>query len=560
MFEEGKYATAKRKRKEHVDAIVNSPSNKKIVVAGPGTGKTHLFEKILEGKTKTLTLTFVNALVEDLSLKFCELSKVRTLHSFALEIMKKATKGDIKVYPRLTKVISNDAKILLKKEIDFEKLFQNKTAEEKEIDFYKRRKKYYGGCYGFSDIIFAAVMFLEENKDEIQTFKQVLVDEFQDFNESEVAIIDLLAEKSPILLAGDDDQALYQFKSAGPQHIRQRYSSVGSDYAPFSLPYCSRSTRVIVDATNDIITAATRNGHLNSRIRKPFKYFDHPDNDKIGDKNQRIIYRQLQANQIPTYIKIDIEQIAKEERSKFTVLIICPYNIQCNTVIYALKKMGFLNVNYKKKEETKPLTLLDGLKLLLKEQNCNLGWRIVAEKLLNNIEFEALLKQTNEDDVVRVFDLIKKGLRKDVRQILQTLREVRGGKQTEDEPELSELLKRIDIDAYAMARNSLKDEIKPYDPSARKVYFCKSEVKKIPITVTTIESSKGLDADYVFITFFDDEYFLEDKDNTKVSDHDICKFIVSLTRAIRKVFLFSSDITKKPVFLKWIDKRRIEEI
>ena len=166
------------------------------------------------------------------------------------------------------------------------------------------------------------------------------------------------------------------------------------------------------------------------------------------------------------------------------------------------------------------------------------------------------MKQTNKDDAVRVFDLIEQNLKREVCQILKTLRAVRDGKQTEYEPELAELLKRIDIDAYGKARYCLKDEIKPYDPQARNPSFCEPEVKKIPITVTTIQSSKGLDADYVFIAYFDDQYFVEDNDKTKVSDHDICKFIVSLTRARRKVFLFSST-NKKPIFLKWIENKRI---
>ena len=59
----------------------------------------------------------------------------------------------------------------------------------------------------------------------------------------------------------------------------------------------------------------------------------------------------------------------------------------------------------------------------------------------------------------------------------------------------------------------------------------------------------------MFIPFFDDQYFL--KDRSKVSDQDICKFLVALTRARNKVFLISSDTNKKPIFLKWIDEKRI---
>lgn len=573
FYQEDKYEAAIRKRKEHTDAIVNSSSNKKIVVAGPGAGKTYLFEQILEGKSDTLTLTFVNALVEDLSLEFCGRSKVRTLHSFAREIMnaakKEAKKGTeekaeeeyIKVFPRLTEVISKDAKILLEEEINFEHLFHNKAAEKKHIDFYKSRKKYYGGYYGFSDIIFAAVMLLEEHKNKIPKFGQVLVDEFQDFNKSEVALIDLLAEKSPILIVGDDDQALYEFKSASPEHIRRRYKDNSSGYAPFSLPYCSRSTHVIVEAVNDIIKAATKNEHLGDRINdKLFKYFDDPDKDKVSDENPQIIYKQLQASQIPFHIQKDIEQTAKKVKKEFRVLILCPTNVQCRTVANALKKKEFINVNFMEKDDKKELVLLDGLKLLLKENNCNLGWRIVSEKLLNDKEFEALLKQTNEDETVRIFDIIKKDLRREVGQILKILRAVRDGKQKKNEPEIAELLEKIDIDAYRMAMNELQEEIKPYNPSAPKVFSCEPEVKKIPITVTTIQSSKGLDADYVFITYFDDQYFIRDEDKSKITDQDICNFLVALTRARNKVFLISSDKNKKPIFLKWIENKRILEL
>ena len=85
------------------------------MVAGPGTGKTFLFKKALEGKSKTLTLTFVNSLVEDLSLELYGMSEVRTLHSFARGVLGKA-----KVFPKLSAVITEDASLLLDQELDFD--------------------------------------------------------------------------------------------------------------------------------------------------------------------------------------------------------------------------------------------------------------------------------------------------------------------------------------------------------------------------------------------------------------------------------------------------------
>ena len=168
--------------------------------------------------------------------------------------------------------------------------------------------------------------------------------------------------------------------------------------------------------------------------------------------------------------------------------------------------------------------------------------------------FKTLLIDTDKDDAKEFFGLINKDLKKEVKQMLQTLRAVRDGQDTEDD-KLADLLKRIDIDACGMARDYLENEIKSFQPPSQIITPAKPEVRKIPITATTIQSSKGLAADYVFITYFDDKYFIKDKD--KVSDQDICNFLVALTRARKKVFLSSSDREKNPVFLKWIDKKRI---
>jgi len=171
-----RYDKAKIERQEHVDEILNSPSKKKIVVGGPGTGKTHLFKRILEGKNKTLTLTFVRSLVEDLSLELCGSSDVKTLHSFARHILSSTSKN-IKIFPKLPEVIMEDTKLLTNKEIDFRKLFNNMDDQNFYIKLYKKRKDYYGGYYGYSDIIFAIVKYLEKEKSKIPSYDQVVVDE-----------------------------------------------------------------------------------------------------------------------------------------------------------------------------------------------------------------------------------------------------------------------------------------------------------------------------------------------------------------------------------------------
>jgi hypothetical protein len=148
-------------RDECLNAILGSTSRYRIVVAGPGTGKTYLFEKAIDPNSKkNLTLTFVNSLVEDLSLELGSLSDVFTLHSFARKALEEASRKKVKVFPKLTTIISEDAEIILDRKIDFEEIFNKRECPQADLDFYKARKDYYGRYYyGFSDMILAAVMF-----------------------------------------------------------------------------------------------------------------------------------------------------------------------------------------------------------------------------------------------------------------------------------------------------------------------------------------------------------------------------------------------------------------
>ena len=105
------------------------------------------------------------------------------------------------------------------------------------------------------------------------TYELVLIDEFQDFNKMEAAVIDALAEASSIVITGDDDQALYgQLRGASWDHIRAHYES--GDYEIFELPFCMRCPEVIVAAVGDVISRARAGNRLDGRIDKPYRYFE----------------------------------------------------------------------------------------------------------------------------------------------------------------------------------------------------------------------------------------------------------------------------------------------
>jgi hypothetical protein len=204
------------------------------------------------------------------------------------------------------------------------------------------------------------------------------------------------------------------------------------------------------------------------------------------------------------------------------------------------------------KQENPEPTLLEGLSLLLEDDTSNLGWCVTARALLPKADFEPLLRETASEDNPPAFpEIIPSGLRKEVRASLRVLRAASKRERGNDEA-TSKLLKQLGVDPAEKTVEFLCDQL-PLSIQTSVDFG----IRKMPITVTTIPGSKGLSADYVFITHFDDVYFIKSKDKSIVSDQDICNFLVALTRAKREIFLISSDKAKVPKFLRWIDSARV---
>lgn len=378
----------------------------------------------------------------------------------------------------------------------------------------------------------------------------VLVDEFQDFNKLEVSLIDALAKKSPILLVGDDDQALYEFKKATPDHIRHRHSEQVKEYKSFTLPYCSRCTRVIVDAINDVLSAARKLGLLKGRVPKEYLYFDQRDKDKECEKYPKLAYTQLYARQIPWFIETKLIEIAKDRREHFSALIICPLNSQCRAIASALRAKGLKNVLIDDKDTDDGLDLKAGLKILLSNAESNLGWRLVTNSVLPANEYKTLLEKTHGADGSNLIDLIAPKLKKKIKSLLQTLRKIRDSEEVSDEL-FAEFFDTIEFDVSGLAKEMIRRELEAED----QVSAGNPAIRNIPIKITTIQSSKGLADDFIFFANVDDKYLM--KDQQKPTDREICSFLVGLTRARKKVFLISSE-KKMPTFLSWVSSKHIE--
>jgi len=548
------YQQAKVDRNGYTETIVRSDAAKKVVVAGPGTGKTTLFARLLsEKRGEKLTLSFINALVDELSLNLYGVSEVRTLHGFSAGILNR--ESGAKIYPKLSTVISQDAYILLNGiEINFDQMFSSYEINEEYLQFYKDRKKYYGNYYGFTDSIYAVAKLFEARRDKIPKYSQIVVDEFQDFNMSEVKLIELLAENSSVLLAGDDDQSLYiDLKNATPDFIREKFGAANREYEGFSLPFCSRSTRVIVEATNDVVNNAVQAGILRGRVPKTYRYFPSKEKDIESDTNPNIVYTQRFEGKMPHFIQSEITKIAKSERKEFSALVIVPSQMGGRLLpkfAKGLRKRGFRNIEYATRPTGRDTNLMEGLQILLEGKEDNLGYRIAAKHLLSNEDFDILLRQCIGAD--KVSDLIDKEKRKHIKHLLSTLKKIRDEKSVDDH-ELEEFLRAVGVDPYAAAAEAIRAELINNNLPQ---FAADRAIRQIPFTLTTITSLKGLSADYVFITHFDDPYFSE---KGEITDKNVYAFLVALTRAKKKCYLISSK-EKRPILLDWIDPSKVEQL
>lgn len=125
-----------------------------------------------------------------------------------------------------------------------------------EYDNYLR----VNGLYDFDDMIQEAVKVLKSDEGFKNTLEEryqfIMLDEFQDTNPSQFAIIKELTdyEKPQIMAVGDDDQAIYEFQGALSTNLTDFQKHYNANVIPLVENY--RSTQEILDFSRKIINEA----------------------------------------------------------------------------------------------------------------------------------------------------------------------------------------------------------------------------------------------------------------------------------------------------------------
>lgn len=123
----------------------------------------------------------------------------------------------------------------------------------------------------FDDLLMLTVRMLDENPPLLRRYQErythILVDEFQDTNTAQYALVRLLGGKHQnVFCVGDEDQSIYKWRGADFRNV-QRFREHFPNAHVILLEQNYRSTQTILDAARNVID--------NNRQRTPKKLFTH---------------------------------------------------------------------------------------------------------------------------------------------------------------------------------------------------------------------------------------------------------------------------------------------
>ena len=244
---------------EQQEILAHEPDTHARLLAGPGTGKSAtviaLLLKLLatEPPPRVKLLTFTRAATAELAHKVSEHPDVRvdrpsTVHSFAVSVLlanpgsanfpdpfRIADDWEMKnlIAPDLAAMVgvtptTVTGKLIPEMAASWESL---EVHEHPGVDKETRNK--FVGCWQSHRLAYGYVLLAEpphllrealDAHDDLKglDFDMVVVDEYQDLNACELAILRQLADRdTSIFGVGDDDQSIYSFRRAAPEGIRR---------------------------------------------------------------------------------------------------------------------------------------------------------------------------------------------------------------------------------------------------------------------------------------------------------------------------------------------------
>ena len=285
-----------------------------LILAGAGSGKTktlttrlaYLITEVGIDPQNTLTLTFTNKAAKEMRHRasalihkpISSMPLLCTFHKFGLlflkfHIEKLGRKNNFviidsedkkRIIKRIAKEYQIDLNIaFINSEISKYKntlLTANEIMEKAELSDYKKiaiiyreyeREILENNLVDFDDLLMLTYRILEQDdtlrKETSNRYQYIMVDEYQDTNELQFKLLELLAsEHNNLCVVGDDDQSIYGWRGANIRNILE-FSSYFKNTKTVKLEINYRSTSPILKAANELIE------HNSQRIGKKLSSF-----------------------------------------------------------------------------------------------------------------------------------------------------------------------------------------------------------------------------------------------------------------------------------------------
>ena len=633
---------------QQLNAIKNitGPS---MIIAGPGSGKTKVITERIAHLIKSginaeniLALTFTNKAAKEMRDRVNQIINnndvfsiwMGTFHSIFAKILRKeaATIGylenftiydnddSVKLIRRIVKDFNLDkdiynskylfAKIsFMKNNLINYKQYKNNAELIKEDVIRKRShfiniyQKYcetckQSNCLDFDDLLIKTYELFSKNSDILEyyqnIFKYILIDEYQDTNKVQDAIVKQISKKHQnVCVVGDDSQSIYSFRGANINNMLN-FKSFYRNVMEFKLEQNYRSTQNIVNAANSLIA------NNQNKIEKTI----FSENEE-GKKIQLQTYNtdREEGDQIISIIQSSLSQnTLKSEHA-----ILYRTNSQSKVLEDALRKRGinykiFGGLSFYQRKEIRDVmaflkliannhdneallriinyptrgignTTINKIRQKSEEKKISI-WNVISSNLLDEANLTSGIK-TKIRSFVKLINILFSYKQENIFQIIEKTIDITGLiRRLEDDPtpeninrieNIGELVNTMKLFSLRPNNNQLNNFLNEISLDETK----ENEEETEYISLMTIHQSKGLEYPYIYVVGLENNLFPSQKSiQQRASLEEERRLLyVAITRAIKKVHLShalnrfrfgSMESTEKSIFIDEINPLFIE--
>ena len=608
---------------EHIDGPA-------IVIAGEGTGKTttlvgRLANLVVNGvkPESILLLTFTKKAAEEMITRAKNLIGMDaeieggTFHSFCLKLLRKYAnllgyKNDFRVYDRMESESILKQLLLSQKsrfynydsdDIPKGKLLADiySKAKNKYLQFEEVIKQDHPNLTDVADVIIEVLNLYEKKKKEeqamdfddlilnglellrkyqniaekiSQTFKYIMVDEYQDTNKPQAEILYLIGKHQNVVAVGDDAQSIYGFRGANFENMFE-FPKHFPNTKFYTLEVNYRSVQPILDLANEVLTKMDKKYTKVLRASKtggskPYLFIaenDEEESEFIVSEIEKLLNSGYSPENIAVLMRSSYHSAALEillrERNIDYVKVGGLKIWEMQYVKEFLKIVEFLvepDINLA--EEVLHLLVTDIKSLSLSGIGpLEIVYSLVSEEFdeLSSLAGDYGLWELKEflnlcglfyTGKISIEEAIDEAARFYVREIFQ--------------------YKYKFLDDYKEGENSIyniaellkqhKDDVRGFIQEFKHSGGKTKTKEKDVLTLSTIHSAKGLEWDVVFVIGLSEDRFPSRFCKTKEDiEEERRLFYVAITRAKKLLYLTSNSKNKPSRFLKELSPELVSE-